>query len=277
MSRLATLIGEFVEAVTSATVGGEYAVTETETRRFDVAPALAVSATNGSIEVRGEDRADLTVEVTWRARDQAALESAHLLAEGGTDEPLSLTVEHENDASDVTVELQVRIPAETAVDTLETVNGSITLEDAIGEPALSTKNGSITVARVEGPLELTALNGSITVRESSSIRSVETKNGAIDVDVVDLPEDATVRTATGRIELGLAPSLDADLVCQTNVGSIEAPVLNRSSSGIGTTTVAGTIGGGGPELFVETNVGSIEVHAIEDRTESTDGPDVPTA
>jgi hypothetical protein len=103
---------------------------------------------------------------------------------------------------------------------------------------------------------------------------VETKNGAIDVEFLDLRDDATIRTATGRIDLALDPTIDLDLVCETNVGSIDAPVLHRSSSGIGTTTVAGTLGEGGPELFVEANVGSIEVTGLETGDGPAGEPDV---
>jgi len=276
MSQLGQLIQEFVDYVTSSAVSGTYSVTETETRHFDPAPALAVAATNGSIEVRSEDRADIVVDLTWRARDRAALDSARLVVEGGDDEPLSLTVDHDADASDVAVDLAIAIPETTGVETLEAVNGSITLTDAGGEPTLSTKNGSITVERVGGPLDCSALNGEITVTESPGIQSVETKNGAIDVQLHDLLDDATIRTATGRIDLALDPSIDLDLVCETNVGSIDAPVLHRSSSGIGTTTVAGTLGEGGPELFVEANVGSIEVTGLETGDGSDGKPDAPT-
>ncbi|MFW5919053.1 MAG: DUF4097 family beta strand repeat-containing protein [Halanaeroarchaeum sp.] len=263
MNRLDRVVSEFVDYVTSSAVDGTYSVAETETRHFDAAPELAVAATNGSIEVRSEDRADVVADVTWRARNRSALDSTRLVAAGSDDEALSLAVERDSGTSDVAVDLSIVVPETTAVGTLQTINGSITLADARGAPTLSTKNGSITVDGVDGALDCSALNGEIAVRRSPGVRSVETKNGAIDVELLDLRDHVTIRTTTGRIDLALDPSVDVDLVCETNLGSIDAPVLHRSSSGIGTTTVAGTLGNGGPELFVEANVGSIEVTALE--------------
>lgn len=263
MTRLGHLIGEFVEFVTSSTLGGGYAVTESRTRRFDAPSSLAVSSTNGSIAVRSEDRDDVVVDSTWRGRDRSALESASLVDSGGDDEPLHFEVDHGEDASDVAVELSIAIPEDTAVDRLETVNGEISLSDATGPADLSTKNGSITAERVAGPLDLRAHNGEITVRDCAGLEHVETRNGAIQVDLLDLRNDATIRTATGRIEVALDPSIDVDLTCETNVGGIEVPLLDRSTTGIGKTSVTGTLGAGGPELLATSNVGSIEASALE--------------
>jgi len=269
MTRLGQIIGEFVEYVTASTIGGGYAVTETRTRRFDAPPSLTVSSTNGSIAVRSEDREDVVVDGTWRGRDRSALETATLVDSGGDDEPLHLEVDHGDVASDVAVELSIAIPEDTAVDRLETANGEISLSDATGPADLSTKNGSITAERVAGPLDVRAHNGEITVRECAGLEHVETRNGAIQVELLDLREDATIRTATGRIEVALDPAIDVDLTCETNVGGIEVPVLDRSTTGVGKTTVTGTLGAGGPELLATAKVGSIEVRALEpDRVQS---------
>ncbi|MFT4889479.1 MAG: DUF4097 and DUF4098 domain-containing protein YvlB [Halobacteriales archaeon] len=262
MNRLGQLIREFVDSVTASAVG-DYAVTESETRQFDRPSALTVSSTNGGITVRGEDRDDVVVDVTWHGRSQSAIDSARLEATGGDDEPLHLEIDHGNDPGDVGVDLSIAVPEATTVDSLETVNGEITLSDATGPADLSTKNGSIAVERVDGAVDLRALNGEVTVSEAPGIERVETKNGAIEVDLRDLQGDTTIGTATGSIDLALDPSLDADLACETNMGSIDVPVLDRSSSAIGKTTVTGVLGAGGPDLFVEANVGSIEVRSLE--------------
>lgn len=263
MSRVSQLIGEIVETVRSATVKGNWAVTETETRRFEPASSLMVSSTNGSITVDGEDRDDIVVEVTWRGPDQSTIDAGRLVVRGGEDEPLQLAVEHDNDPGDVAVDLSIIIPERTTVDSLETVNGSITVRNASGGPALSTKNGSITVHRVDGPLDLRTVNGEITVTESSGVEHVETTNGAIDVGLLEMDEDATIRTTTGRIAVALDPTLDVNLSCETKVGSIDVPILDRSRTGLGKTRVSGTLGAGGPELVVEANVGEIEVRALD--------------
>lgn len=263
MDRLDLLIEDLVEYVNTALTGREYHVTESATRTFPAAPALIVEGTNGDVAVRSEDRDDVVVDVTWRGRELSALDAASVETNGGDDEPLRIAVEHGGDASDVAVDLSVVVPRGMPVDRLETVNGTVTLVDAQGDATLVTRNGSIAAERVAGALVVEATNGSISASEVPGIERIETKNGTVDLEIAELDGDATVRTATGQLSIRLDPSIDLILSAETAVGSIEAPLLDRSVTGIGAMQVTETLGDGGPELHVETSVGAIDIEAIE--------------
>ena len=272
MDRLDLLIDDLVEYVNTALTGREYHVTESATQTFPAAPALVVEGTNGDVAVRSEDRNDVVLDVTWRGREISALDAASVETNGGEDEPLRIAVDHGGDATDLAVDLSIVVPRGMSVDRLETVNGTVTLVDAQGDAALVTRNGSITAERVAGALVLEATNGSISASEVPGIERIETKNGTVDLEIADLEGDATVRAATGHVSIRLDPSIDLVLSAETAVGSIQAPLLDRSVTGIGGRHVTETLGDGGPELHVETSVGAIDIEAIaadDDGGEST--------
>lgn len=259
MNQITSLIRTAVESIVDAALDESYSVTDTETRRFPAPTALTVETTNGAVTVRGEDRDDVEVVVTKRATDERALREASAAASGGEDEPLSLRAEYDGSPSDVAVEFDVAVPTDVPVEAVETKNGSVELLDATGDARLETVNGSITAERVDGYLGLRTRNGGITVREAAGVDRAESTNGGIELGLDDLRTDASVETRTGSVTILAGPRLDADVTLSTSLGSIDAPAFDRgSSSGVGTTTVTGTLGDGDHRLDVETNLGSVE-------------------
>lgn len=262
MPRFGMLVDQFVDYVTASS-GGEYHVMDTDSKRFAAPPSVVVDNANGDVAVRGEERDDLRLAITWHGTDLDALETARVAAYGGDDEPLRVTVEHDDAPHEVAVDLEFAVPRSTRVDRLETKNGDVRLTEAAGDARLATENGSITAEHVDGRLDLRATNGRISVADCPGIERVETKTGAIELRLDELRLDATVSTATGQVTLELDPAMDADLRCETKVGTIDAPLLERSLSGIGTASLVEPLGDGGPELAVEASVGSVLVTAPE--------------
>lgn len=261
MTRFDMLVDQLVDYVTARADADEYHVVETRSKTFPAVRSVVVENANGDVDVRGEDRDDLAVDITWQGESLSALETARVVTEGGDDEPFRVAVEHDDDVTDVAVDLSVRVPAETRVDRVETENGDVRLSDAAGDARLSTANGSITAEDVDGALTLRATNGRVSVTDCPGIERIETNTGTIDLRLSELHDDATLRTATGHVTLELDPEIGLDLYCETNVGEIDAPLLDRSVSGIGRTSIVDALGDAGPELRVEATVGSVLVTA----------------
>lgn len=296
MSRLATLVSAFVDQVASGT--GDLTATDTETRTYPAPAALSLETKNGAVSVRGEDRDDVRVTVTKRATDEATLDSVRVVASGGgegSDEPLALRAEYDDCHGRAVVDLDVTVPRDVPVASVVTKNGTIEVEGATGDADLVTKNGAVEVADHDGDVEVNAKNGAIDAadvtgdlavaakngrvtverlggfldtrtkngsvegRDVAGVDRAESKNGSIDLDVDAVRGDATVATKSGSISVRVGPALDADVMLATNMGSIDAPAIGASASGLGRVERRGTLGDGGPRLTVESEVGSIEL------------------
>jgi hypothetical protein len=276
MGKIAALVETF------AGRGGR-TITETETRRYDRPAALAVTTENGAVTVAGEDRDDVALEVTWRADETAAIERSRLAETGGGDAPLSLRAQTA-DGDDVVADLSLRVPEGLPVDavttangrvdlratggdaTVETANGRVTVADHAGDLQVDTANGRVDVERVQGFVDLSSTNGRVEARDVGGLDGARTVNGRVDVDAPALRGDVDVTTQTGSVTLRLGPDIDATLECTTNLGSIDAPVVDAASSGLGSLSATGTLGDGTHALTVESRLGSVTVTAMEDPT-----------
>lgn len=293
MSRLATLVSTLVDSLPTAS--GDLAATETETRTYPAPSALSVSTKNGAVSVRGEDRDDAEVTATKRATDDATLDSVEVVASGGGDEPLHLTAEYDDSLGRAAVDFDVAVPREVPVESVATKNGRIELVDATGDARLESKNGAVEVTDHDGDVEVDAKNGavnaegvtgdltvaatngrvsvegldgfldaetkngSIDARDLGGLDRAESKNGSVDVDVDAIVGDAVVTTKSGSVTVRAAPDLDADVTLSTTVGGIDAPAIGESAGGVGGSEVQGRLGDGGPLLFAESTVGSVEL------------------
>lgn len=247
-----------IDSIVSTGLDGSYSATETETRHFDTPSSLAVETTNGGVTVRGEDRDDVEVLITKRATDEQVLQRADVAASGGDGEPLSLRTEYDGPPGDVAVGFDIALPTDVPVASVRTKNGSVELYDATGDAELATENGAVTAERVDGYLDLRTKNGEITAREVTGVDRAESVNGSIELAFADLRTGASVGTKSGSVTVLAARSLDADVTLSTAMGSIDAPVLGESSSGLGKLLVSGTVGAGGHSLDVRTTLGSVE-------------------
>lgn len=255
------LIDKFVSAISDAAdaaVEGTYEASSEETRTYTVPPSFAVQNRNGKIRIRGEDRDDVRVTITNRARDEADLDRVRVEAHGG-DDGLKLVVDDDRAKRSVVVEFDVRLPRSTEVDEVRTVNGELDVASVAGDATVTATNGRVEVRDVEGYLTLHTENGTVTARDVTGIDGVRTANGAIDVDVRSLRDDAEIRTETGAVVVRLARNLDADVLITSSIGRIDAGPLGGSRSGVGGQSIARQVGDGGHELRIETSVGSVEI------------------
>jgi DUF4097 and DUF4098 domain-containing protein YvlB len=148
--------------------------------------------------------------------------------------------------NDVEVHFLVKVPRGVNFHP-ETVNGGIQAEDLDGDVRATTVNGSIQVATA-GRVEAETVNGSI---RASAGRA-------------DWSSAAAFKTVNGSITLTLPTSLAVNIKAETVNGSIETdfPLTMKGAikmDGGQMRHLSGTIGGGGPELELETVNGSIRL------------------
>ncbi|MGH7501125.1 MAG: DUF4097 family beta strand repeat-containing protein [Longimicrobiales bacterium] len=143
--------------------------------------------------------------------------------------------------NDVKVDFFVEVPNGTML-TARTVNGSIDAEAIDGDVRAYTVNGSVNVA-TNGFAEATTVNGSIDVA----------MNGA------SFRDDLDFETVNGGITVTFTGTVNANVQAETVNGSISTDYPLTVRGRFGPKRLAGTIGGGGPGLSLNTVNGDIEI------------------
>jgi hypothetical protein len=145
-----------------------------------------------------------------------------------------------NHRNDTKVMFTIRVPA--GVDFVgRTVNGDIEADGLESNVDAATVNGDIEVS-TSGAAEARTVNGSVWASLGST-----------------LTEDLEFSTVNGRITVELPSGVSADVHAETVNGGIETDFPLTVKGRWGPREMRGTIGGGGPELSLETVNGSIRL------------------
>jgi Putative adhesin len=200
---------------------------------------------NGGIRVRGWDRGDVLVRTKIQASantdaDARRLVSSVRVETGGgrirAEGPDTNRDEHWS------VSFEINVPR-TAMLTLNTNNGGISIDDFRGSATFHAHNGGLTLNNVGGDLH------------------GETTNGGVTVDVAGDHWEGTgldVETHNGGIRLTLPKGFSAELEAGTTHGgvSIDFPVTVQGRLGRHITT---TLGSGGPKIRAMTTNGGVTI------------------
>lgn len=276
-------------AACDVTIGAsEFSVREEKTFQVSGAAHLALSTFDGSIEVRGWDRNDVTVEVEKRGPDQATVDRIQVkAAQDGNritiDVQKPSPLETSGFRASPGANLVVSVPSRTAV-VARSGDGSITIRRVNGTLDLDTEDGSVRVESVKGDIVIRTGDGSVDARHleggaristgDGSIRAegvltgldVETRDGSVDVSAragSRVESDWTVTTGDGGVRVELPDGLNAELDAQCADGRVHIDGGPGQAGGEGEErerrSFRGRLGSGGKLLKVRTGSGSITV------------------
>jgi hypothetical protein len=244
---------------------------------------IRVHNTNGRTLVIGEERADIEVHAAKTARAESA-EAAH----GMLDE---IRVLHSmaGDALELEVEvprkwnrrghanLELRVPRGTNLDVAvsngkiaveglrgrvraRSSNGSVTIDDVVGDIEVATSNAKVCCAATCGKLIARSSNGKIELDQHSGSVDASTSNGLIRVSMDEIGKAGVqLATSNGRILLELPDEVDADVDIRVDNGMIRNDRTLRTSTRAGNGQVRGQLGSGGPLIKLRTSNGSISI------------------
>lgn len=203
--------------------------TESEVVDADGIARLRVETGNGRITVSGDDGDEITVTARLRESDQG--DADWLLRE---DDDV-LVVEGDCDGGwfdECSVGFEIELPAELAVE-LRTDNGRIDVDGLAGALDAQTDNG--------------AISGDVL---TSRTARVDTDNGRVTLVFAATPDDVTVTTDNGAVEVRFPDDGDAhDVSTRTDNGSVDVGVRTDPTSD--------------RSISVETDNGSIEIAHLE--------------
>jgi DUF4097 and DUF4098 domain-containing protein YvlB len=231
-----------------------YTETETfsQTYSFAATGRVSLDNINGDVRVEVWDANEVRVEAVKKASSLEYLKE--LKIEVNADSSF-LEIETDYPSSDGwgdwgkrdsgKVEYTVTIPRTAEIDSIDLVNGDLTIEGAEGGIRAETVNGSIELAKVAGEVEASTVNGTLRVRLTRLDQ----------LDTVDL------QSVNGRIDLGLPSSAPASVRAETVNGKIsnEFGLEVNKHKYVGA-DLTGDLNGGGVRINLSTVNGSIELN-----------------
>ena len=245
-------------------VPGDARVERSETRSQTVgdAAALTVSNVNGDVTVGTHDGDAVRVDVTKRGPFEAALDrvTVETRRDGGT--IVVETVAPDRSFSNVSVTLDVRVPADLPVTSVETVNGHATVRGTVGDATVATTNGDATAEDVDGFVTTRTVNGTATATGTTGFDGSSAVNGGVEAEIRAVRGDTAAETTNGEVSVTVDESIDLAVVMETNNGALAVEGVDLTDATYGRHRVTGRLNDGGPTLRARTGNGRVELHPL---------------
>jgi hypothetical protein len=143
---------------------------------------------------------------------------------------------------------------------VRTSGGRVNVKSVRGSLDVHTSGGAIGIGDVANGVRAKTSGGPIRVERASGPIDVHTSGGPIEIELVGANQGIAARTSGGSILLRVPRTTRATLNASTSGGRIksELPVSPSESS---ERKLRGAINGGGPEILVRSDGGSIRIEA----------------
>jgi DUF4097 and DUF4098 domain-containing protein YvlB len=143
-----------------------------------------------------------------------------------------------------------------------TSGGNVDLVEGSSSVRLTTSGGNISVDRVAGPATLKTSGGDIRVDSVGGYLDANTSGGDIKAGFAgELKGDCALSTSGGEVKVIVGKGVGFHLDAETSGGDVEASGLTITidHGGMGRSSLAGQVNGGGPRLKLRSSGGNIKV------------------
>ena len=234
----------------SAVVHADVTEEVTFTYGLDHGGRISLENINGNVTVTGVPGTEVEIIAVKKAGTQDYLDKIEILIDHSGD-ALRIETDHPDRSifswggdSSGSVTYTLRVPQDANLDTIESVNGDLTISGVSGIVKASTVNGRIEAGDLSSNARIETVNGSVEARFASfggqQRADCETVNGRM---VVYLPAGANARISAETINGGIDGS---DFGLKTNKGFVGRDL-------------DGSIGNGSGRLALSTVNGAIKI------------------
>lgn len=142
--------------------------------------------------------------------------------------------------------------------------GRVDVVDSIGDVMARLEFGKIKMQNLDGFIDVETGSGDIEILQTKGIIKAVTGNGDIEAELYNvLPDGVRFETDNGDIKLYLHYNLSADIKIYNPRGRIKVYDLELELEERGKKRVIeGTMGDGGPELYIESQSGDIKLYEL---------------
>ena len=140
--------------------------------------------------------------------------------------------------------------------------GDVDLEEGRGTVKLSTSGGSVSAGHLVGPSNLRTSGGDIKVDSVENTLDADTSGGNVRAGFDGpIKGDCTLSTSGGEVKATVGKAVGFHLDARTSGGDVNAAgvTITLDHGGMGKSTLAGDVNGGGPILKLRTSGGDIDV------------------
>jgi len=212
---------------------------------------------NGPVHISVWDQNEVKVDAVKSAWSKERLDEAHIDI---SSRPTSLSIRTEYPGRDhtfwsdrhdnpATVEYTLVVPRRVRLDEIKLVNGSLDIQDVVGEVRASCVNGRLKASNLGGRANLS------------------TVNGELDASVGSLPGSLELSAVNGTLRVTLPSDAKAEVEASTVSGRISNDFgLAVSRHQFVGNSLHGQLGGGGTRVKLSSVNGRIEIlHANDNR------------
>jgi DUF4097 and DUF4098 domain-containing protein YvlB len=228
-------------------------VTEEETFSFTLEDGgrFSISNVNGSITVTGASGNNVEIIAIKKADNQKELDEIEIEISHSANE---IEIETELGDSDGwfrnstsgQVRYEIIVPDSTELDSVETVNGDVTVSGVFGNVTAESVNGDLDISDLVGDVSLSTVNGSVNAAfaKCEGEQSIKTE------------------TVNGRVTISLPESSDVQITADTLNGGINGRDFGlETDKGFVGSDLHGKIGSGSARLNIDTVNGSIKIRS----------------
>ncbi len=211
---------------------------------------FSISNVNGSITVTGGSGNNVEIVATKKADNQKDLDKIEIEISHSASEIVIETEIGESNGwfsygnNSGEVRYEIIVPADTQLDSVETVNGDVTISGVSGEVVAESVNGDLDISDLAGDVRLSTVNGSVNA----------------DFFKCDGQQSVKAETVNGRVTITLPENADVEVSADTLNGSINGRDFGlETDEGFVGSDLNGKIGNGSARLNIDTVNGSIKI------------------
>jgi DUF4097 and DUF4098 domain-containing protein YvlB len=212
---------------------------------------LELRETNGRIRVEAGSASDEIVVHAVRVVKGPTEEAAKAGLAEVTIKEIATADRIEIDSTDQTRGFMSRLQRRVDYDVKMPKTGHLTIKST---------NGEITVRSVAGLLRIETVNGEIELTGVEQGADVTAVNGRVQVEVTSLGEQGVrCKTTNGQIIVTIPTATKANLAARVSNGVVRTENLSVQTSESSHRRLDGTIGGGGPEIRLDSTNGEVRI------------------
>ncbi|MEM1090844.1 MAG: DUF4097 family beta strand repeat-containing protein [Pseudomonadota bacterium] len=220
----------------------------TESYPLETGGSISLDNINGDIELKSWDESRVQVNYRITGKSEKALERIRVKIKADPNHLRIDTIHSKSnswwgsgDGGSVSYELMV--PTGARLRSIETVNGSISIEGVTGEVDAETVNGSIEVSGIESDAKLSTVNGRVEAQ----------------LDRLNSDQRVSLESVNGQIIVYMPDNADVEIRAETVHGQLRNDFNLPVEKGMVGKDLRGRLGSGGGRLTLDTVNGSINI------------------
>ncbi len=212
---------------------------------------VSIGNINGSIEVSGWDREEVSVVAIKKGKTPEIVEGIEIIIESDinsfvlkTKLPKLRSWFFGSSSEKGNVAYKIKVPYGASLQKISSVNGAISIEELEGNVSASTVNGSLKVYELVGDVDLSAVNGSVRASYSEAPKSdsihMKVVNGSV---TLEIPNDTNAYFTANTVNGGIRSDIDIPVTKSFPIGA----------------HLKGQQGEGGPKISLKSVNGRISI------------------